>query len=564
MRGGLLGRRQVIIFLMIGWFLTEGARAQLVQEAIPPRTDRSDLEYVTPQTDTNQLTPRLRSRLYPEVEDSESEELAGGSLALADVIASVYRYFPQIQEARLEAGVADGRVTSAMGAYDLMLHAGSMNQPSGFYRTYRQGLGAVRRTWWGGYVSAGYRIGRGQFEPWYKERETNRGGEMSMGLGMPLLQGRAIDPERVAVFQAGLAQQAVGPTVQNVLLDTSRDASVLYWEWVAAGARLMAQDELLSLARERQDQLEFGARAGEYPQIDVVFNRQLVAERASRRLEAEQRFRLAGFRLSLFLRDEAGSGLIPNDQWLPLHFPIIEKLPPADFNADFQAALTRRPELAILALQAQHLRLDRQLADNQRLPTLDLMAEASQDVGAPVSPLNDKGQFELLMGVRSDLPLQRRNAVGRIQQANAKLSQIDQKIRLQRDKIAIELQSAYNSLVLSAQRVEQMETALEAAFRALQSFRFGFQRGMVNLVQLNILETQTNEVEILLIDAQRDWFNALAQMQAALGLDPLEQAINVTALPESTRLGPGDMLRDEPENIDELEADWQKLRGRSE
>jgi outer membrane protein TolC len=294
-----------------------------------------------------------------------------------------------------------------------------------------------------------------------------------------------------------------------------------------------------------------------------VFNSQLVAERASRRLEAEQRFRLAGFRLSLFLRDEVGSGLIPNDQWLPRHFPIIEPLPPADFNADFQAALTRRPELALLALQAQHIRLDRQLADNQRLPTLDLMAEASQDVGTPVSPLNDKGQFELLMGIRSDLPLQRRNAIGKIQQANAKLSQIDQKIRFQRDKIGIELQSAYNSLILSAQRVEQMEIALKAAFRALQSFKLGYQKGMVNLVELNILETQTNEVEIFLVDAQRDWFTALAQMQAALGLDPLEQSINVSALPESTRLGPGDMPREEPENAEELEADWERLRERN-
>lgn len=531
------------------------ARAQPVQEAIP-LSDRSGAEYVTPRTDTGELIPELR-RQSPEGEEAESSQ---GKLELSDVIASVYRYFPLIQEARLEDGVAGGQLTSAFGAYDLMLHANSMNQPSGFYRTHRQGLGAIRQTWWGGYVSAGYRIGRGEFEPWYKERETNRGGEFSLGFGMPLLQGRAIDPQRVAVFQAGLAQQAVGPTVQTILLNTSRDAALLYWEWVAAGSRLLAQDELLSLARERQKQIEEGVEGEFFRRIDAVFNRQLVAERASRRLEAEQTFRLAGFRLSLFLRDEAGIGLIPNDQWLPRHFPIIEPLPQADFNADFQAALSRRPELAVLAIQAQQIRVDRQWADNQRLPTLDLMAEASQDVGIPATPLNDKGQFELLVGVRSDLPLQRRHAIGRIQEANAKLSQVDQQIRLQRDKIAIELQSAYNSLVLAAQRVEQMETALEAAFETLQSFRFGFQRGFADLIQLNLLETQTNEVEIFLIDAQRDWFAALAQMQAALGLDPLEQAINVSALPESTRLGPGDMPMDDPEGIEELEAEFQRLR----
>jgi outer membrane protein TolC len=289
----------------------------------------------------------------------------------------------------------------------------------------------------------------------------------------------------------------------------------------------------------------------------VVFNRQLVAQRATRRLEAEQAFRAAGFRLSIYLRDPAGATLVPDDRWLPKHFPEVESGLSFDFDADFQSALVRRPELSLLTIESQQIRLDRTLADNQTLPNLNLVAEASQDIGQRASAINDKGQFELLVGIQSDVPIQRRNALGRIQQANAKLSQVQQKVRLQQDKIAIELRTAHNALALAAQRVEQTEQALIAAFETLQGYRYGFNRGFSDLIQLNLLETQTNEIEILLVDAQSSWFIALSQLQAALGLEPLDQAAIISSLPWSTRIGPGDMPMKSDGDTEALEADWQ-------
>lgn len=487
-----------------------------------------------------------------------SDPDGAAALALSDVIASLYRSYPVIEQARLGRNVARGEILSARGAYDLQLQAYTLSEPTGFYRNYRNGLGVARQTWWGGYLSAGYRIGRGQFEPWYKERETNEGGEFQLGMGFPLLQGKAIDAERVAFFQANLANRAAEPQIQAALLAAGREAAEVYWEWVAAGARLVAQRELLGLAKDRQQQFEAGAEAGKFAEIDVVFNRQLVAERQSGELQTQQKFREAGFKLSLYLRDEVGQAMAPDDDWLPLHFPIIEELPSADFNADFAAALTRRPEIMSLNIEAQQIQLDQRLATNQILPTLDLLAEASQDVGPPASSINDKGQFELLVGVQGELPLQRRKALGKIQTTSAKLSQIQQKLRLQRDKIAIELQTADNALSIAEQVVEQAEISLRAAFETLQRYRFAYQRGYADLIYLNWLESKANETEIKLVDAQRDWFIALARMQTALGLDPLEQAINVSELPLSGRPGPGGMPEDLNTVPDSFDADWQK------
>ena len=91
-----------------------------------------------------------------------------------------------------------------------------------------------------------------------------------MGWVQPLLQGRAIDPQRFAVFQASLARQAADPVLQEAILVTSRQAVVAFWSWVAAGATLQAQNDLLKLAELRGKQYQAGFEAGKFAEIDVI------------------------------------------------------------------------------------------------------------------------------------------------------------------------------------------------------------------------------------------------------------------------------------------------------
>lgn len=495
--------------------------------------------------------------------DSSSTEAAVENqerLQLADVVASIYRAHPIIEQARLERNLARGLLVEAYGAYDTKLQGYSLSEPTGFYENFRNGIGVARQTWWGGYLSAGYRIGRGEFQPWYKERETNEAGEFKLAMGIPLLQGRAIDPQRVAVFQASLANQAAEPMIRQSLLFASMDAAMIYWEWVAAGAILEAQRELLALAEQRGEQLEAGVKADKFAEVDLIFNLQLIAERKGKVLESLNKFRAVGFKLSLFLRDEVGQPMVPNDEWLPNNFPIIKPLPPSDFQTDLTAALSRRPEPMLLQFEMRQIQWDQQLAINQLMPQLDLVSEASQDVGIPASSSNDKGDFELLVGVQGEVPIQRRKARGKIQSTSAKLAQLDQKLRFQRDKIGAELQTAYAALILSAQVVEQAELALRAAVDTLSRYRFAFDRGSdkVDLIYINLLESKVNETEIKLLEAQGSWFSALAQMQAALGLDPLDQAMLITQLPDSQQPGPGNLPQIPQIDPQKLEADWKR------
>jgi outer membrane protein TolC len=408
---------------------------------------------------------------------------------------------------------------------------------------------------------AGYRIGRGVFQPWYRERETEKGGEFKVGLIQPLLQGRAIDEQRVALFRASLAQQAADPILQEAILTTSRDATLAYWQWVAWGAVLQAQRELLSLAEARGEQFEVGVTAGKFAEIDLILNQQLIAERRAKVLETERKYRESAIKLSIYLRDEAGNPLVPADEWLPTAFPEIESLPTDAVNGAIAMAIDLRPEPRRLQFEIRQLDLDRALARNQTLPRLDLIVEGSQDVGEPGSSSDDKGPFELVVGAQSEVPIQRRKALGKQQATTAKILQLQEKLRLQRDKISMEVRAAYNNLQLSAQIIEQSEQSLRAAVESLDRYRFAFERGKIDLIYLNLLESKANETEIKLIEAQESWFAALAQFQAAGGLDPLDQAALVSDLPDSDRPGPGRIPHLQLPQPADFDRDWQRRTG---
>lgn len=482
-------------------------------------------------------------------------------LKLTDVVASLYRSYPEILRAQQLLPMAGGQLLAAYGSYDTKFHAHSLSEPTGFYENYRSGLGVARQTWWGGYVSAGYRIGRGFYQPWYKERQTDDAGEFKLGMAQPLLQGRALDPQRVAVFQASLQQQAATPMVQETILAISRDAVSVYWDWVSAGAVLKAQEELLELAERRGRQFESGVKAGMFAEIDLILNRQLIAERRADLVKARQKLRVTSYKLALFLRNENGDPLVPADEWLPKRFPEIQTQSEFNFNTDLAAAISRRPEPQILEYELRHVQWDRRLATNDLLPRFDFVTEMSQDMGEPATKSDDKGEFELVIGFQSEVPIQRRKARGKLRETNAKIVGINEKIRLVRDKIAMDLRTAQANLVNSQQIVNQSAIALEAAFDTQRRYEKGFQKGYIDLIYLNILETKTNEVEIKLIEAQRDWFTALGEFQVALGLDPLDQAAIVSSLPPSNMPGPGNLPENKLPNDQAFERDWKLHEG---
>lgn len=444
-------------------------------------------------------------------------------ITLARVTDSIRQTYPLLEAAFLSRNIAAGEQLSAAGSFDLKVKGASESGPLGFYETYRHSIGVEQPTYGGGNFFAGYRIGRGFFQPWYQERQTNDGGEFKSGFSIPLAQNRRIDERRAALWQATYGRQRVEPEIDAQLIEFILFGSFTYWEWVAAGRNVGIAESLLELATDRQEALQERVKEGDLEKIALTDNERLIVSRQAKLTDARRKLRQTAVKLSLFLRQPDGTTVIPSDTSLPESFPVADPIAAANLPIDIDRALENRPELQMLALSQRQLEVDLAQAHNQMKPALDAAVTGSQDMGKPTSKKRDKSEFELEAALFLTVPVQRRKARGKMQSVEGKLAQLSIKRRFTEDKITTEVQATYAALTAAFQRIEQARRAFDLAVTMEQAERTKFGAGQSNLLDVNIRETQTAGAASTLVEAQLEYFQAKAAYRAALALDVAPQ-----------------------------------------
>lgn len=444
--------------------------------------------------------------------------MTGEPLSLEAVIASVYERYPLLQAALYFRNIAQGEQLAAAGEFDLKLKGASENGPLGFYQTYRQSIGMIQPLYGGGEVFAGYRIGRGDFQPWYLERQTNDGGEFKVGAGVPLLQNSDIDPRRAALWQAQYGRRLAEPEIQAQLIAFVQEAAYAYWGWVAAGANYRIAERILHLAEDRTDRIKSQVEAGLIDPPELTDNLRLVAERRSKLADAERKLQQAAAKLSLFFRDPQGRPIIPEPSRLP-PFPEPALLAPHTLPHEIELALQQRPELRAIDLVRRQYEVEYAQAQNTTLPELDAVVAGSQDVGQPTSPKRDKSPFELEAALYLDVPLQRRKARGKMAAVEGKISQLAAKRRMVADKIAVDVQTARIALEAALIQVEQSREAVRLAEDLAERERQNLERGLSDLLKVTLREQYAAESAEKAVEALLQYFQAQADLRAALGAD---------------------------------------------
>jgi outer membrane protein TolC len=168
-----------------------------------------------------------------------------------------------------------------------------------------------------------------------------------------------------------------------------------------------------------------------------------------------------------------------------------------------------------LQLEAERANVDVRQASNLALPAFDGLVSGSQDVGSPTSEKRDKSQFELEAGVAFEVPLQRREAIGKLRAAQGKLAQVTAKRRLSEQKIVAQVQGARTALTAAYAGLQQAERNVELARQMEDAERVKFERGDSDLLLVNIREQATADAAVLAVDAAATYFMAQAQLRAA-------------------------------------------------
>lgn len=439
---------------------------------------------------------------------------ASGPLVPNEVVRSVDRFLPAVEQARRDVEAAGGDLTAARGGFDLTVSASGQRLDGAYDNTRFSSLFEQPLATWGASVFGGYRTGRGSFAPYDSKAETADSGEVVAGVAVPLLRGRTIDRRRAEREAASLGVQRAGGQLAAVRLGAFTAALGRYWDWVAAGRQLDIARALLALAEARDQQLADAVALGQVAQIERTDNQRAILQRRSALVVAQRLLEQRAIDLSLYYRGADAAPLRPDITRLPA-LPGAEALDiPAEADA-VRAALDRRPEILARRLRRDQAQVDLRLAENTRLPSLDFLSEVTRET-VERGKANDSGG-DLELGLSFTLPLQRRKAIGQSVKARAAVGRADLDVRWAEDTVRAEVQDALSAVRAAAGVLEAVAQEVAVARELERLERDRFDLGDSTQFLVNLRELATADAEVREARARVDVQKAVVALDAATG-----------------------------------------------
>ncbi len=450
--------------------------------------------------------------------------VAESPLLPEEVLAAAGEHFPTILKALADRQAAAGRVTEALGAFDIVFAADGFDRAEGFY----DGTSVIGKATkplrpWGAQLYGQYAISNGDFPIYEDENFTNTGGTAKLGFLFSLLRDRDIDDRRFGQIDAELALRQADLEVLLTRVGVQQRALAAYWRWVATGQQLAVYENLLAIALEREGGLEQEVESGRRAAIFITENRQNITRRQTLATAARRDFRVAANQLAFFLRGADGDPLLPGKQRLPAE-PQIADLPPvpASSSLDVPALLARRPELQILQTGAERALQKIALSENELEPRLDLNFELAEGFGTIGEGGASRDTTDVVVGFTFSVPLERRQARGRISQARAQLESLRQEQRRVEDQVEIELRNILLELdiALELKALAEQDVELSETMRLAEIRRF--EQGASDFFLVNIREETAADARVRYYEALQRTFVAQANFDAAtVNLDRL-------------------------------------------
>jgi outer membrane protein TolC len=375
----------------------------------------------------------------------------------------------------------------------------------------------------GAKVFGSYKLSDGRFPIYENVFNTNELGEFKVGALLSLLRDSTIDDRRFALEDTRLAASQARLDILLVQLKVQYEALQAYWTWVAAGAEIRVYEELLEIAEAREVGLTRQVREGAQPRIALTENEQNLIRRRTLLAEAQRDFQTAANSLSFYLRDGEGNLFVPARDQLP-RADLLSELPDmAEMMADRRRfVLDERPELENLRLAIERAENRVELRRNELKPRLDFEVELSRDFG----PVGDGGEgfdsTDTIVGLTFTVPLQRREARGRLRRAEAELRARELEQRRIADEISVELDNILTNLDAALRLADLADDEVEQATAMVEAERKRFRLGAGDFFLVNLREERAADAQIRAIRADLIGRLATASYNAAtMHLDEL-------------------------------------------
>jgi outer membrane protein len=339
----------------------------------------------------------------------------------------------------------------------------------------------------------------------------------------PLLRGFGSD---VALAQVRLSRNAERDQIARLkteLIRTVTETEVAYWQLVQAHRDLLILRRLLERGIETQDKVVQRERLDATP-AQIYNARSQVETRRANILIAQNTFRDAGERLKSLMNDPdlpVGSEvlIVPADDPIdaPIEFSLLDSL---------TRAVRHRPEVEQAILSIDDTSIRRVVADNARLPQLDLRLQArfgglDNNFGEAYTDVAEGSFIDYLAGLIFEVPLGNRAREAQYVQRRLEQSQAVLAYRNTVQSIAGEVKRFLRAVETNYRLIEQRKVARLAATEDLRSFKIGIELveglGVQNLDLLLRRQESLAQAERDEVAARTDYMTAIARLHAAMG-----------------------------------------------
>lgn len=446
------------------------------------------------------------SCVWAEETAAPSPESSHSTLTLESVFSKLESGHPLLMKSMAGKVLASGKLLKALGKFEpklvndweleRLVKDGSTKNV-GFNDTFIE-----LRHPWGIKGFAGFRAGIGDVEVADLGIDTTN--QPLLGIVVPLLRGFITNPASGELKKSSLADKQAGLEIQQTRQDLYLGAATQYWNWAAEWNKRAIREQAVGVAEERKNQLEELASAGSLARFDVIDANNEIQRRKETLIRAKRKVEQEQYKLALFLWE--GDSLIVPDTTRAPDFFSLDPGPPAGMpEEDRQRALETRPEIHLVDLEAEFNQIDLDVAENDLLSDLEVMAEPTRKPGEFVLGLGYR------FGVQFSMPFLQKRARGEILQIQGKTEQLKQLRRYRVQQVAMDVANAHSSMKRARERIEVLHKAMEFSQDLKEGELERFQLGATSLLIVNIRERDV-------LKATEAWIDALADFQKASAL----------------------------------------------
>ena len=468
-------------------------------------------------------------------------------LSLQDVVTRALENNADISVERFNPQVSEQNVRELQGFYEPLLYStllqNSRSDParnafagaaSVNTDTITYDFGARQELRTGGNLRLDFTNNRSSTNSVFSTFNPSFGSNFNAQLNQPLLRGFRIDPTRYQIRVARNNRQISEVQFRQTVVNTVASVRQLYNDLLYAIDNLEAQRKSLALARRLLEENQIRVRVGTMAPLDVVAAESEVASREETVILAEAAVLEAedAIKRSIFPENDPATW---DSRILPTDRPTAEPVR-VDSEAAIRNALEKRTDLLAARKGLENADSAVQLAKNQELPQIDLVASYGttgvggtqierEGFGGAIIRTVPGGYGDALgnvfgrdfptwsLGVNISYPIFNRQGDAAAARAEVSREQTRANLRRLELQVTAEVRSAARAVETNLKRVESTRAARVLQERRLDAEEKRFAAGM----STNFFVTQAQRdlalAQVLELRAIADYRNSLVNFE---------------------------------------------------